>query len=101
MHDEKARRRADRELVAGYHEARLGELVGRVAAAVDGWRAGDLDVFDVDETIHRYHRASQRLWGFCNGGAAAVGSAADGIRRLDAEGEVIDWWARGAPRRSG
>jgi hypothetical protein len=38
--------------VAAYHEARLGELVARVADAVDRHRAGELDAFEVDQVIH-------------------------------------------------
>ena len=37
---DKAARGAARQRVAAYHQARLEELVGHVAVAVDGWRAG-------------------------------------------------------------
>jgi hypothetical protein len=37
----KAERRAARELVAAYHEARLTELVARVGDAIDRHRAGN------------------------------------------------------------
>lgn len=49
----------------GYHEARLGELIGIVAAAIDRHRAGEIDAYAVDETIHHYHRAARELWKFC------------------------------------
>ena len=49
----KRERQADRALVAGYHEARLGELLERIAEAVDRFRAGELDAFAVDEVIHQ------------------------------------------------
>ena len=69
----KRERQADRALVAAYHEARLGELVERVAAAVDRFRAGELDAFAVDEVIHQYHRAARELWKFCWLGGSGAG----------------------------
>jgi hypothetical protein len=54
----KADRRAASERVAAYHEARLGELIEYIAAAIDRYRAGEIDAYTVDETIHHYHRAS-------------------------------------------
>jgi hypothetical protein len=40
-------RRAARSVVAEYHQAQLGDLVARVGDAVDRYRAGALDAFDV------------------------------------------------------
>ncbi|MEV2226527.1 hypothetical protein AB0E01_42750 [Nocardia vinacea] len=91
----KADRRVARERVAGYHEARLGELIEQVGRAVDRVRAGELDVFEVDEVIHWYHRAAQRLWVFCGQSGAQVESVADLIERMGVTGEAIDWWQRG------
>jgi len=61
----KAERRQARERVAAYHEACLGQLVAHVANVLDGYRAGELDAYAVDETIHHYHRAAGQLWKFC------------------------------------
>jgi hypothetical protein len=63
----RTRRRAARAAIAASHQARLDELVSHVAAAVDGWREGSLDVYDVDEVLHRYQRAARELWKFCWG----------------------------------
>jgi hypothetical protein len=46
----------------GYHEARLGELIEYIAIAIDRYRAGEVDAYHVDETIHHYHRAARELW---------------------------------------
>jgi hypothetical protein len=54
----RAERRAARERVAAYHEARLGELVESIAATIDRYRAGEIDAYTVDETIHHYHGRS-------------------------------------------
>jgi hypothetical protein len=92
-------RRADRALVAAYHEARLGELVEHVADAVDRFRGGEQNAFDVDEVLHQYQRAARELWKFCwlAGGGAGVELTARLLREMAAAGESIDWWARGAP----
>jgi hypothetical protein len=58
-HGEKEKRRVARALVATYHEAELAGLVEHVAEAIESYRAGELDVHDVDEVIHRYHKATR------------------------------------------
>jgi hypothetical protein len=97
----KAERRAAREAVAGYHEARLGELIGCVAVAIDRYRAGEVDAFTVDETIHHYHRAARELWKFCwsGGGGAHIEMIAHLLDRMTTDGEAIDWWERVSPRQ--
>jgi hypothetical protein len=97
----KAERRAARERVAAYHEARLGELVEYVTAAIDRYRAGEIDVYTVDETIHHYHRATGELWKFCwsGGGGTHIEIIANILDRIATEGESINWWERGAPPR--
>ena len=99
----KRERQADRALVAGYHEARLGELLERIAEAVDRFRAGELDAFAVDEVIHQYHRAARELWKFCwlGGSGAGVELTARALRDLADQGERTDWWQLGAPRERG
>jgi hypothetical protein len=54
----KAERRAARERVATYHEARLAELIEHITAALDRYRFGEIDAYAIDETIHHYHRAA-------------------------------------------
>jgi len=96
----KRERQADRALVAAYHEARLGELVERVAQAVDRFRAGEHDAYAVDEVVHQYSRATRELWKFCwlAGGGSGVERTARLLRDMAAEGDSVDWWQRGAPR---
>jgi hypothetical protein len=96
----KGQRRADRALVAAYHEARLGELIARVAAEVDRFRAGEVDAYTVDEVLHHYHLAAKALWTFCwSGSGAQIEFTARSLERLAANGERIDWWERATPRR--
>ena len=96
----KAERRAARERVAAYHEARLTDLVEYVAAAIDRYRAGETDAYTVDETIHHYHQAARELWKFCwsGGGGTHVEIAAHALDRMAADGETINWWEQVAPR---
>jgi len=89
----KSERRAARSVVADYHRAQLGELVARVGEAVDRYRAGELDPFDVDQILFQYSRAAKELWKFCN--SLQVEVAAAMIR----DQPPHDWWERGAPRK--
>ena len=97
----KAERRAARERVSAYHQAQLAELLSHVGAAIDRYRAGEIDAYTVDETIHHYHRAAAELWKFCfaRGGGAHAEFAAGLLDRMTADAEAIDWWERATPRR--
>src|SRR6266852_4428575 len=90
----KERRRVARALVATYHEAELAGLVEHVAEAIERYHAGEFDVQDVDEVIHRYHKATQELWKFCfrGGSGAYVETVAATLEQLTAESERPDWW---------
>ena len=89
----KSDRRAAREVVAAYHEARLAELVQRVGQAIDQFRAGELDAFDADRVLFQYSRAAKELWKFCNLPNVEV------TAKVIADRAPADWWERGAPRR--
>ncbi len=97
----KAERRAARERVSAYHESQLAGLLGHVGAEIDRYRAGEVDAYAADETIHHYHRAAAELWKFCfaRGGGAHVEFIAGLLDRMTADAETIDWWERAAPRR--
>jgi hypothetical protein len=56
----KAERRAARERVSAYPQSQLAELLSHVAAAIDRYRAGEIDAYAVDETIHHYHPGRRR-----------------------------------------
>ena len=97
----KAERRAASKAVAGYHEARLGELIEYIAVAIDRYRVGEIDAYTVDETVHQYHRAARELWKFCwsGGGGAHIEMVAHILDRMATDGEVINWWERAALRQ--
>src|SRR4051794_179484 len=89
----KSERRAARSVVAEYRQAQLGHLVARVGEAIDGYRAGALDAFDVDQVVFQYSRAAKELWKFCN--HVPVEAAAAMIREQSAH----DWCERGSSRK--
>jgi len=97
----KAGRRAAREQVSAYHQAQLTELLSHVGAAVDRYRAGEIDAYAVDETIHHYHRAAAELWKFrfARSGGTHAEFIADLLDRMTADAETIDWWDRAKPQR--
>lgn len=88
----KSERRAAREVVADYHRAQLGALVTRVGEAVDRFRAGELDAFEVDRALFQYSRAAKELWKFCNYLQVDVAAA------MIIEQPPHDLWERGSPR---
>lgn len=89
----KSERRAAHEAVGAYHEAQLAELVDRVGAAIDRFRAGELDAFETDLAIFQYSRAAKELWKFCTLGDVEFTARTISDRPPD------DWWERGAPKR--
>lgn len=88
----RSERRAARSVVAGYHDAQLAELADRVGDAIDRYRAGELDAFEVDRVLFQYSRAAKELWKFCNYQQVEVAAA------IIREQAPNDWWERGAPR---
>jgi hypothetical protein len=93
MVSSKSERQAARDLVASYHEAQQANLVARVGDAIDRYRAGELNAFDVDHVLFQYSRAAKELWKFCN--LASVDLASAMIR----DDPAINWWELGAPKR--
>lgn len=88
----KSDRRAARQAVAAYHEDQLGELVHHVGDAIEQFRAGELNAFEVDEVVFQYSRAAKELWKFCNLGNVEIAA------RLIREEPPGGWWERGARR---
>ena len=95
----KADRRAARVSVGAYHEAELAKLIGHVRAGLARYDAGAIDAFEFDEIVHRYKRATQKLWSFCAGSGAQVETAARTLEWLREQDELPDWSAAGEPRR--
>jgi len=70
----------------------MGELVRQVERAVQRFRAGELNAFDVDEVIFQYSRAAKELWKFCNLGDVEIAA------RMIRDEPFGGWWERGARR---
>ena len=64
-----------------------------------GYRAGEIDAYDVDEAIHHYYRAARELWKLCwsGGGGTHTEIIAHVVDRMATDGESINWWDRVAP----
>jgi hypothetical protein len=97
----KAEWRAAHERVSAYHHTQLAELLSHIGAAIGRYRAGEIDAYAVDETIHHYHRAAAELWKFCfaRGGGSHAEFIAGLLDRMTAGAEAIDWWERATPQR--
>ena len=99
--DDKADRRAARELVAAYHQAQLRVLLERVRTGFAQLDAGEIDEFDLDDLVHHYTRSAAKLWAFCGSTGGRWLQAANALAFMREHGEESDWWDRGASARSG
>jgi hypothetical protein len=95
----KAQRRADREAVGAYHEAEPARLLEHVRVGFARYGAGEIEAFELDELVHHYKRATQKLWSACVGGGGHVEGMARRIEWEAAHGEQTDWSALAEPRR--
>ena len=73
----------------------LSELVAHVAEAIDRFRDGELDAFEVDHVLFQYSRAAKELWKFCNMTNVEITA----LHLQEGSSSSIDWWQRGAPRQ--
>jgi hypothetical protein len=66
--DTKSARRAARELVSTYHEAKLAGLIEHVRDAFARYDAGGLDAFELDDVIHHYKFAASGTYAAISAG---------------------------------
>ena len=61
-----------------------------ITAAIDRYRASEIDAYTVDETIHHYHRAARELSKICwsGGGGTHIEIIADVLDRIATDGEA-------------
>lgn len=98
--DEKAERRAAREVIGAYHQTELRALLEHVRIGFAQLDAGGIDEFDLDDLIHRYKRSAAALWNFCGSSGGQCLQAAKMLAYLREQGDEPDWWERGASARS-
>jgi len=89
--------RADRALVATYHEAKLADLIEHVRDGLARYDAGELSAFDLDEVIHHFTLAARELWKFCGATGSQTRMAAAALKEWGEEGP--DWWEIGQRKR--
>jgi hypothetical protein len=56
----KAQRREVRRLTGLAHERELSTAAGRLQSEFDRWRRGEIDVFILNECIHKFHDGTSR-----------------------------------------
>ena len=96
----KAKRRAASAAVGAYHEAELARLLEHVRQGLARYDAGEIDAFELDDLIHHYKRATQKLWSFCSGGGSQIYTTAKTLEWLREEGELPHWWEQSMPKRT-
>lgn len=96
--EDKAQRRAAQTTIAVYHDEQLRALVEHVRDGLARLDAGEIDVFELDDLIHRYKRAAKSLWLFCGSTEAQRVQASHALAFRRERGEEPDWWAASAPR---
>lgn len=94
---ERARRRAARQIVGDYHEQQLRKLLERVRDGFTRLDGGEIDPFELDDLIHHYKRAAQKLWSFCGSSGADWERAANALAFMRENGESHDWWEAARP----
>ena len=96
---DKAARQAARASVATYHQQELSRLLDHVRDGFVQFDAGDIDVFELDDLIHRYKRAAAKLWSFCGSSGGQWEQAANTLAFLrDSDEPTPDWWTEAAPQ---
>jgi hypothetical protein len=100
IENEKARRRAAREMVEAYHEEQLLHLLDHVRDGFARMDRGEIDAFELDDLIQHYKRSAQKLWSFCGSSGSAWENAALTVEWWRERGEPeADWWEAGNVRR--
>lgn len=98
---ERAQRRPARRRIGAYHEEQLRLLLDRVRDGFARLDAGEINVFELDELIHRYKESARELWKFCSLTGGDPVRAVRTLEFLHEQGEEPpDWWEAGEhPRR--
>ena len=86
----KERARA-REEIGAYYARKLASLQQNLFAAIEKRHTGELNPFDVDEYIHRYHKQSQELYSYINAQAHSNARLRLWLAAIDADerGEAV------------
>jgi hypothetical protein len=95
---ERAQRRAARRTIGAYHEEQLRLLLERVRDGFNRLDAGEIDVLELDDLIHRYKKSARELWKFCGSSGSDWLHAARALEFRREQGEEPDWWAAGERR---
>lgn len=98
---ERARRKADTEMVFAYHRDHLQILQEHLREGFAQFDRGDIDAFELDRVIFHYSRSAKELWKFCGMGESRISWAVTAIESRRHSGGEPDWWEIGNPDRRG
>jgi hypothetical protein len=84
----KNEKRVLRKLLAEAHRRELTQALERLYGEFRRWESGDIDSFELDETIHHYHQNDARIiWSRYNGGLPLLmvlaGTVQSGLMTLE------------------
>lgn len=78
----KAERRAIRELASLAYERELAGELTKLRASFDGWVAGEMTPFELEQVIHRFHDGvSRKLYNRYSSGSMLAHAVAAAVRR--------------------
>jgi hypothetical protein len=75
-----------------YYARKLANLQQNLFEALEKRHTGELDPFDVDEYIHRYHKQSQELYSYINAQTHSNARLPIWLPAIDADEQGIEVW---------
>lgn len=88
----KAERAIAREQIGRYYAKKLASLQQRLKEALEKRHTGELDPFDVDEYIHRYHKQSQELYVYMNAQSRSNANLPFWLKIIEADEQGRNVW---------
>lgn len=88
----KAERAIAREQIGRYYAKKLASLQQHLFESLEKRRTGELDPFEVDEYIHRYHKQSQELYVYINTRSHSNASLPIWLAAIEADEQGRNVW---------
>ncbi|GHO65498.1 hypothetical protein KSC_043900 [Ktedonobacter sp. SOSP1-52] len=88
----KAERAIAREQIGRYYARKLASLQQHLFEALEKRDTGELDPFDVDEFIHRYHKQSQELYVYMNAQSSSNANLPFWLKIIEADEQGRNVW---------
>lgn len=88
----KAERASARQQISRYYERKLASLQTALFEAIALDLSRKLDPFEIDESIHRYHKQSQELYVYMNYRSSSNDALPGWLRAIDEDDRGIAVW---------